>query len=417
MEGVQKGASSRPKRGIGKQRLTEAAIRNAQAKGKPYQLRDGEGLYLLIKPNGAKLWRADFKLPADKTKRPYSIGPYPATTLDQARAEATRAKAWVRDGLSPIIQRKIVAATAAATQADDFRSVSAEWFAGRRKLSADYKVAQQRLLDRFLLPGLGALPIADIEAPHLLVTLRAIERSGAHESTVKSRIILTQVFRYAVATGRRQTDPTAALKGLFVRPEVINRPTVPEAELPGLFAALAAVPAETTTKLALYFQITTCVRPGEVRFGTWSEIDDAKKLWRIPAERMKMRKPLVQPLSPLAVDILQRATALRQSGKPNQRLFPGFARSGHLSENAFTALLARAGFYGRQTAHGFRASFRTWAAEWEGDTFDPVAVELCLAHQQGGVAGIYNRGEYLVQRRKILERWAEHLLKCGLQLP
>ena len=133
---------------------------------------------------------------------------------------------------------------------------------------------------------------------------------------------------------------------------------------------------------------------------------------------MKMSPAFVQPLSPLALAILERAKELRQTHEPDELIFPGYTRHGALFENAFIALLARCGFHRRQTAHGFRAAFKTWAGEWEGDKeFDPVAVELCLAHRQGGVAGAYDRGEYIPARRRVLTHWAEHLVECGLVLP
>jgi integrase len=411
----------------GKDRLSDTRIRAARPRSKPYKLTDGAALYVLISPTGAKLWRLKYRFVGAEgsyDERSYSIGAYPEVTIVKARAARDQARDWLRDGLDPNVQRRVEHSTVAAAQAMTFAAVCEEWFAAKsRKWSANHRDAQRRLLARFVLPSLGALPFASVEAPHLLECLSAIERRGAHELLAKTRQILGQVCRYGIAKGRRTTDPSAALKGAFERPPVINRATVPAAKLPALFKALHAVPAELTTKLALYFQIATGVRPGEVRFATWGEVDHAKKLWRIGARRMKMRRDFVQPLSPLAIDVLKRAAELRQTRDPGELIFPGFTRTGHLSENAFTALLARAGFYGRQTAHGFRSAFRTWAGEWEPEDgkgekeFDPVAVELCLAHRPAGVAGIYNRGEYLPARRRILGHWAEHLVECGLRLP
>ena len=399
-------------------RLTDATIRDAEPRDKPYVLSDGASLYVEVKPNGSKLWKWDFRLPGAKNDQPYSIGPWPHVSIDTARLDADEARAWVRQGLNPTTQRKIKRTTNAATQALDFASVAAEWEAGKKKVwSKRHANAQHRLLVRFLLPGLGALPIGDIQTPHVLATLQAIERRRAHELLSKSRVICSQIFRHAIATGRRASDPTLAPAGAFTRRPVVNRPTVSDAEFPALFKALAEVPAELTTKLALYFQIATWVRPGEVRFAEWGEIDRAKKLWRIAAARMKTRVPFVQPLSPLAMTILERAAELRQTHTPDELIFPGFTKSGHLSENAF-ALLTRAGHYGRQTAHGFRASFKTWAGEWEGEKeFDAVASELCLAHRQGGVAGAYDRGEYIPARRRILGHWADQCTAWGMRLP
>jgi integrase len=398
---------------LGHDRLTDTRIRAAKATDRPYKLADGLGLYLLIQLKGPRLWRLKYRHAG--VEKIYSIGAYDEVSLARARAERDRAREWLRQGLDPVIQRRVGRSVVASDQGASFSVIAEEWYAAQlKKWSATHAQAQRRLIDRFLLPTLGPLPIGDIEAAHVLEALRAIERKGAHELLAKSRAITAHVFRYAIATGRAKTDPTLALTNAFTRPPVINRATVGPDELPALFEALAAVPAELSTKLAFYFQIATCVRPGEVRFAPWAEIDDKTKVWRIPPERMKMRAAFVQPLSPFALEILKRADELRQTRKPDELIFPGFTRAGHLSENAFTALLARAGFYGRQTAHGMRSAFATWAHEQE---FDATAVELCLAHRPGGVAGVYNRGEYIPARRRILGAWAEHLTDCGLALP
>ena len=397
----------------GKDRLSDARIRAAKPQGKPYKLTDGAGLYLLVSPTGARLWRLKYRFAG--VERSYSIGEFREVSIVKARAERDRARAWLHDGLDPNVQRRVELRTAEAVQATTFASVCEEWLAGKsRKWSENHLAAQRRLIERFVAPSLGALPVASVEAPHLLECLRTIERRGAHELLATTRQILGQVCRYAIATSRRTTDPSAALAGAFTRPPVVNRPTVSERELPALFKALAKVPAELTTKLAFLFVLATAARPGEVRGATWGEIDHAKKLWRIGAERMKMRAAHIVPLSPLALDVLKRARELRQTRDPGELIFPGFTRHGALSENAFVALLARAGFYGRMTAHGARAAFSSWAHEQE---FDAAAVELCLAHRPPGVQGVYNRALYLDTRRNILTAWSEHLVESGLRLP
>ena len=173
------------------------------------------------------------------------------------------------------------------------------------------------------------------------------------------------------------------------------------------------MPAENSTKLALYFLIATAARTIEMRMATWGEIE-GREFWRVPGERMKMRADHTVPLSQLALSILDKAKELRTHDGADALLFPGFTRAGPLSENALLALLARAGYFGRQTGHGFRAAFSTWANEAGAD---PTVIELCLAHQQGGVRGIYNRGGYVAQRKKLLDAWGKHLLAQGLRLP
>jgi integrase len=406
-------------------RLSDSVIRAAKPTSKPFRLLDGAALYVRVMPNGSKLWRFDFRL--KKNKQPFSIGEYPTVSIAQARIAADEAREWVRQGRNPTTARKIKRATNVTKQAIDVKTVAQEWYDSKLKAwSPGHAEAQYRLLVRFVYPAIGSLPVADVETPHLLEALRVVERSGAHELTSKTRQILGQVFRFAVATGRRTTNPVDALKGAFTRPPTIGRPTVEEREFPALFKALHKVPSELTTKLALYFIFATATRPGETRHATWGEIGDIKtkdaqtkkdvtmKVWRIGAERMKMREPFVQPLSALAIEILRRAKTLRQTGEDSELVFPGFTRRGSLSENAFIALLARAGYYGRQTAHGARAAFSSWAHERE---FDHAAIEMVLSHRPEGVSGVYNRALYLSARRRILSAWGEHLVECGLRLP
>ena len=183
--------------------------------------------------------------------------------------------------------------------------------------------------------------------------------------------------------------------------------------MPALLKTIAAVPAELNTRLAFYWLLLTASRTGEMRFATWDEIEDGK-LWRVPAERMKMQRPHVVPLSRQAQAVLKRAQDIRTGPGGEALLFPGFTRHGALSENALLALLARAGYFGRQTGHGFRASFSTWAHEVH--EADPDVIEACLAHVKEGVRGIYNRASYLSKRSVLLQAWADQCTAWGMRL-
>jgi integrase len=258
-----------------------------------------------------------------------------------------------------------------------------------------------------------------VDAPLVLAFLKSIQQRGTHEVLAKCRIMLSQIFRYGIASGVAAKDHTLDLRGAISRPDPQNRPTIDMSEFPGLFKAIAAVPAEEITRLALYWCIATACRTHEMRGARWSEIGTVKvegrktqiTVWRVPVARMKMKTAWTQPLSPLAVAILDRARAHRTSTDPSALIFPGFSRSGTLSENALLALLARAGYYGRQTTHGFRGSFSTWAHQFSDKT---MAVELCLAHRPGGVLGVYHKGEHLADRLAILTAWGEQLRELGM---
>lgn len=398
--------------GSGTSRLSDGRVRGAKAKDAPYKLSDGQGMYLLVQPHGARLWRLKYR--HGGKERLYAIGAYPEISLSAARAERDRARAWLREGKDPTVERKSDRASVAAVQANTFAAIAEEWFAKAAVAwSEAHRSAQRVRLDSDLLPELGAIPIVDVKPAKLLEVLRAIGRRPAPETAAKCRIMVSQIFRYAVQTSRAESDPAALLAGALVRPPPTHRATIALDEMPRMFEAIAAVPSEAVTKLALHWLILTVARTAEMRFAPWQEIEGGK-LWRIPAERMKMRADHLVPLSRQACEILELAKPMRNSRDGDALIFPGFTRAGPLSENALLALLARAGYFGRQTSHGFRASFSTWAHEVV--EADPDVVEACLAHTRGDVRAIYNRATYLSRRRELLQRWADQCSAWGMKL-
>lgn len=395
---------------IGSDRLSHAECEHAKRGESIRKLTDGKGLYLAVLPSGAKSWRLKYR--HGGKERIYSIGAFPDISLASARAERDRARTWLREGKDPTIERRVHKAHAGAKQGITFGVVAEEWL-GKQAYSDEHRAAQRTRLDRELLPHLSKLPVAEITPAVVLEALQRIERRGALETAAKCRRMTSQIFRFAVQTGRAHDDPAKLLVGAIRSAPVMNRATVPQHELPTLLAQVAAVPAELNTKCAFYWLLLTAARTGEMRFATWNEIHGER--WRIPAERMKMRREHVVPLSRQSLALLDRARELRRGAEGSALLFPGFTRAGSLSENALLALLARAGYFGRQTAHGFRASFSTWAHEdYEAD---PDVIEACLAHAVQGVRGDYNRASYLSKRLALLQAWADQLEAWGLRLP
>ena len=402
-------------RDTNRQAAADDVYRKADPRGKPYKLADGDGMYLLVHPSGAKYWRLKYRHAG--IERVYAMGVFPEVTLAEAREQRDRARAWLREGKDPTIERRVVKAAATAEQALTFRLMADEWFEQVSPgWAPQHRQAQRARLDSALLPYLGAVPLKDIKPAHVLETLRRIEARGAHEVAAKCRILISQVFRYAVITSRADADPAAMLKGaLKAHPPVKHRATVAQDDMGKLFKALQDVPAEDITKLAMYWLILTAARTAEMRFATWKEIEASKTLWRIPPDRMKMDREHIVPLSTQALEILDRAKPMRTTKAPDSLIFPGFTRHGALSENALLALLARAGYFGRQTSHGFRAAFSTWAHEV--DEADPDVIEACLAHHRGDVRAVYNRASYLSRRRELLQRWADQCSAWGMKLP
>lgn len=413
------GASKPGGGGIGKDRLNDSECRkkthldeDGKRREPPYKLSDGQGLYLLVQPHGARLWRLKYRHGGKEGV--YAIGVYSEVSLADARAERDRAREWLRAGKDPIIERRTAKALGAAAQASTFRAIAEEWFTKmKREWSKVHQDAQRVRLDDDLLPYLGDIPLADVKPAVVLEALQRVEARGAFETASRCRIIVSQIFRYAAQTSRADSDPAALLAGALKRPPRVHRATVATKELPAMFKAIAAVPAEPVTKLAFFWLVLTAARTGEMRFAMWGEIEHGN-VWRIPAERMKMDREHVVPLSRQAREILEAARKLRTSTDAEALIFPGFTRHGALSENALLALLARAGYFGRQTSHGFRASFSTWAHEVA--EADPDVIEACLAHVRGDVRGIYNRSQYLSRRLELLQRWADQCSAWGMKL-
>jgi integrase len=395
----------------GVERLSDAACRTAVTPASGIaKLSDGRGLYLAVLPSGTKSWRLKYR--HGGKEKTYSIGPYPEVGLKAAREKRDEARAWLREGVDPTAQKH--ALRNGTTQAATFASTAADYLKAQIFTKHHFETLN-RILNRDLNPELGKLPIAEITTPQVLAALRKIEDRGQLETCAKARRFASQVFRYAIATGTGTNDPAVTLaRGVLKPPVVVNRATVPVKEFPALLKALAEVPAELNTKLACYWVLLTACRVGEMRFATWGEIEDGKQ-WAIPAARMKMKLDHLVPLATQAQDALKAAAAIRTSDDDNALLFPGFTAAGHLSENALIALIARCGFYGRQTAHGFRASFSTWAHEVA--EAHPDIIEACLAHAAQGVRAKYNRSLYLKQRAALLQAWADQLTTWGMRLP
>lgn len=387
--------------------LSDVVIRKAKANGKTQRLTDGLGLYLEITPTGSKLWRQKYRF-GGKEKR-LAHGSYPEVTLAQARVRRDEARRLLASGVDPSAHRKAEKLAGEERAANSFEVVAREWFA---KFSQRWaKSHSDKILSRLendLFPWLGERPVAEIEAPELLRCLRRIEARGALETAHRVLQNAGQVFRYAVATGRADRDPTGALRGALTpwKPEHYPAPTETKAVgalLRAIDGYAGALPARTMLRLApLLF-----VRPGELRQMEWAEIDFATKEWNIPAHKMKMREPHLVPLSKQAVALLAELQPL--TGRRTY-VFPG----GHdpkkpMSENALNSALRRMGYdKDTMTAHGFRAIARTLLDEEL--HFRPDYIEHQLAHAVKDPNGrAYNRTSHLAERRKMMQAWADYL--------
>ena len=391
--------------------LTPSAVTNAKPQAKPYKLADERGMYLLVKPDGAKWWRIDYRRPDTRKRNTLSLGTYPDVSLRKARDRRDEARKLLADGIDPGDKRK---ATGTA-DADTFEAVAREWFARHApKWAPSHANKVIRRLERDVFPWIGDKAMAKLRAPDVLAVLRRIESRNAVETAHRAHQNCGQVFRYAVATGRAEGDVTRDLRGSLTpwKPQHYASMTDPD-QVGGLLRAIDGFTGSYVVAALLKLSPLVFTRPGEVREAAWAEIDLDKAEWNIPAERMKLRLPHAVPLAPQAVAILRELYPLTGKG---HYVFPG-ARSikRPLSNMTVNAALRRLGYdKDTMTAHGFRAIARTILDEVLGFRVD--IIEHQLAHAVKDANGrAYNRTSFLPQRRKMMDAWADYLdtLKAG----
>jgi integrase len=384
----------------GSGKLTAVAIRKAVS-GKHF---DGGGLYLDVRENGARYWRMKYRHAGKE--RLLSFGVLPEVSLAEARKRRDDARAAIRDGADPAATKRANKAAARLSASTTFGSIAKEWLDRQRGKLATVTVAKAEwMLD--LVPSLDAIPIAEISAPILLAALRKIESTGRHETAHRVKQRIGQIFRYAVATGRAERDPTGDLRGAL-SPVVskshaaITEPT----EVGALLRTIHDYVGQPATASALKLAPLLFARPGNLRAMEWSEVDLDAAEWRIPAGKMKMRDAHVVPLASQAVDILKELKRL--TGR-SRFCFPSL-RTGNrpMSENTVNAALRRMGYDNdTMTGHGFRAMASTRLNEMG---WSPDVIERQLAHaERNKVRSVYNRAQYMAERRRMMQAWADYL--------
>lgn len=386
--------------------LTDAAVRSAKPGAKPRKLADSGGLFLLMTPAGGKWWRLKYRM-AGKEKL-LSLGVYPDVSLKSAREKRDQARKDVAAGIDPSAQRKAAKASGDAVGENTFRAVALEWLAKFAPTWSEGHGARiKRRLEVDVFPWIGTLPAGAITAPQLLAVVRRIEGRGALETAHRALHNSGQVFRYAVATGRAERDPSGDLRGALPPVKEKHHASITEPQAIGeLLRAVHGYKGSFVTSCALRLAPLVFVRPGELRHAEWNEIDLDAAEWRIPAGKMKARVQHVVPLSAQAVAILRELHPLTGGGG---YVFPGLrTRARPMSENTVLAALRRLGFKKEQmTGHGFRslASTRLNEMGWNRD-----AIERQLAHgERDTVRATYNYAEHLPERRKMMQAWADYL--------
>lgn len=384
-------------------KLTDAKLRTLNHAGKHA---DGGGLFLNVTPAGGRYWRMKYRF-AGKEKL-LAFGVYPEVSLKEARERRDAARRQLDQGEDPGALRKVAKARAVHESVNTFEAVTRDWLvhqAGRWEAITLQRT--QASLEADIFPALGSRPMASITARDVMQVVKKIEARGASEMATRVLQRIKAAFRYAVTHERIEANPMLDLvPSEILKPrKVQHRPALADRDLPEFMTKLAAYEGDAHTLHALRLLMLTAVRPGEVRGARWSEFELSAALWRIPAERMKMRAEHLVPLSKQAVAVVK---AMQKFSGDRELVFPSpFYPSKSLSENTLNSALARMGYKGEATAHGFRSLFSTVANE---AGWNPDVIERQLAHvERNQVRAAYNRSAYVQDRVKLMQWWADHL--------
>ncbi|MFN3844509.1 MAG: tyrosine-type recombinase/integrase [Paracoccaceae bacterium] len=396
-------------------KLTAIGVKQAKAAGQVQKLADGNGLYLQVEVSGSKLWRLAYRF-GGKQKL-ISLGSYPLVSLADARAARDAARTLLTKGLDPSAERKATkeATNEATNEAAKPAPVLPTWEdVGQeflQKLKAEGKAAPTLAKNGWLLErtyrAFGSTPIANLKAPELLEFLRGVEAEGKHDTATTLRALLGRVFRYGIASGRCTGDPAAALAGALITPPARHHPAILDPKkVGGILRAIRGYDGEPATRAGLLLLAYTFLRNGEVRHLEWTDIDFKAARISIPANRMKLPRPHIVPLSTQAAEVLEAMRPISGRGKLVLTSLRTDARP--MSENTLNAALRRLGYsQSEMVPHGFRTIASTYLNEmgWNRDW-----IERQLAHVEGNsVRAAYNAAEYLEGRSQMMQAYADHL--------
>lgn len=373
--------------------LSELIVRQAESKDKVYSLSDKRGLILTVHPNGSKYWI--LRVYVDGKERRRSLGKWPELSLKEARSKAHD------------VFKNIVSYTPQTTGGDKFEDLAAEWLNTRMEDKKPSYVKTIKLrLNKFILPKIGEMRLNDISSAVVLQLCRDIEARGILETASRVKQIIGAVFRFAIASGKAENDPTVALAGALKTHHEQHMATITDPDKIALLISQMKNYPYDVVRIAMLFSIYTFARPGEVRSAEWKEIDFDNRLWKIPAEKMKMKRPHIIPLSSQVIDLLNE---LKKFTGRQKWLFPSARLNGRcMSENTVRVALRTLGYSKSEIVpHGFRSMASTILNE---QGWSPDVIERQLAHvEQNKVRAAYNRAEYLDERKNMMQSWADWL--------
>ncbi|PCJ99160.1 MAG: integrase [Zetaproteobacteria bacterium] len=388
-------------------KLTDIKCKSAKPIEKPYKLADGQGMFLNVMPNGSKYWR--FKYRINNKEKLLALGVYPEISLADAREKRREARKLIDGGIDPSQDRKKKKALSLESAENTFEAIAREWYeVNKSKWSERYAEGVMTRLENDVFPEIGSYPITEIEPPILLQAIRKIEKRKAHELARRQLQKCGEIFRYAIACGKCVRDPSSDIKEAL-KPQVKGHfAAIDCKDLPDFLAAIDRNDARLyrNTQNALRLIMLTFVRTSELINARWEEIDFEAKEWIIPAERMKMKKEHVVPLSRQAIEILKDQKEIAGEWP---LVFPSSVRPAQsISNNTILGAIKRLGYQGRMTGHGFRALAMSTIKQELG--YRHEVVDRQLAHApRNKIDAAYDRALFLKERAKMMQEWADYI--------
>lgn len=383
--------------------LNDRQIRNTKPAAKEQKLSDGGGLYLLVKPNGGKYWRLNFRFGGKQ--KTLALGTYPAVSLVEARAAREQAKQMLAQGTDPSAAKQQTKREKQDRLANTFAHLTREWHEKNRyRWKPNHAARVLRYFENDVFPTIGSLPISEIRVKHIKAMLDGISARGVYETAEKIRQWTGAVFKYAAMLELTENNPAMLLQGYLAKQETEHMPALPHGELTEFYRRLNVADAEPANKLGIMILMLVFVRNTELRGAQWHEIDWAQRQWLIPAERMKKTRDHVVPLADWTVELLHKLQAITGH---TPYLLPSRTKDGYISENTLGKIINHMGYKGIATPHGFRSLASSTLNE---QGFNPDAIERQLAHvPKDKVRAAYNRTEYLTERIEMMQWYADHL--------
>ncbi|PBQ10942.1 integrase domain-containing protein [Pseudomonas syringae] len=391
-------------------RLSDRQLKAVKPKDKDYVLTDGDGLQLRVRANRSMQWNFNYRHPITKNRINMALGSYPEVSLAQARKKTVEARELLAQGIDPKAQRNEQLEAKRAETEHTFENVATAWFELKKdSVTPAYAEDIWRSLTLHVFPTMRSTPLSEVNAPMVIKLLRPIEAKGSLETVKRVSQRLNEIMTYGVNSGMIFANPLSGIRAVFKKPKKENMAALPPDELPELMMEIANASIKRTTRCLIEWQLHTMTRPAEAATTRWADIDFEKRIWTIPPERMKKRRPHTIPLTEHALSLLE---TLKPHSGHREYVFPS-DRNPRTHANSQTANMAlkRMGFQDRLVSHGMRSMASTILNE---HGWDPELIEVALAHvDKDEVRSAYNRAEYIERRRPMMAWWSEHIQKAA----